>query len=301
MKLSALALICAIQATSGFSPAQIQTTRLPATSLNGYLDDLTGELNGPDGNPDPEAESQEATKMAEADKDRYGVGSWDDYVEFDEFDGGDGQMGVAGDGNKGLEGFDTTQLAKSKMMSAKNAWGTTSSGYADKLVEQGMDTSKAQQLENWANQQELRRSKDARKASIEQYDTAPSEDEDWRQLASFGVERNQDFSLDEAFGGVEIGDLEGTIEIAARMGGAPAVHEFGLKNQFMGFADFRAAFSPETGSEWTIEPTEGSLTQRENTNFLLRFRPQGPGLNEGYLVIETEDFKKTWKLVGSTS
>lgn len=35
--------------------------------------------------------------------------------------------------------------------------------------------------------------------------------------------------MDEAFGSVEVGDLEGTIEIAARMGGAPAIHEFGLK------------------------------------------------------------------------
>ena len=36
-----------------------------------------------------------------------------------------GQMGVAGDGNKQLEKMDITPtLAKSKMMSAKNAWGT---------------------------------------------------------------------------------------------------------------------------------------------------------------------------------
>lgn len=39
------------------------------------------------------------------------------------------QMGVAGDGNKGLDKFDMTQMAKSKTMSAKNAWGT-STGYA---------------------------------------------------------------------------------------------------------------------------------------------------------------------------
>jgi hypothetical protein len=67
----------------------------------------------------------------------------------------------------------------------------------------------------------------------------------------------------------------------------------------MGFADFRAAFVPGTGPEWTIDPSEGSLKQREETNFLLRFKGQNPGVAEGYLVIETEDFKKTWKLVGS--
>lgn len=39
----------------------------------------------------------------------------------------------------------------------------------------------------------------------------------------------QDFDLEEEFGAVQVGDLEGTIEINARMGGAPAIHEFGLK------------------------------------------------------------------------
>ena len=100
MKFSALAIICTIKASSAFvHPAQ--TSR--PTILNGYLDDLSAELYAPDDNPDPEATSHEATKMKEEDKDRYGVGSWDDYVEFDEFDGGDGQMGVAGDGNKSLK------------------------------------------------------------------------------------------------------------------------------------------------------------------------------------------------------
>lgn len=40
----------------------------------------------------------------------------------------------------------------------------------------------------------------------------------------------QDFDLSETFGQVEAsGNLEGTIEIHARMGGAPAIHEFGLR------------------------------------------------------------------------
>lgn len=73
-----------------------------------------------------------------------------------------------------------------------------------------------------------------------------------------------------------------------------------LRNPYMGFADFRAAFTPDTSSDWTIDPSEGSLMQREDTNFVVKFRPSTPGMSEGYLVIETEDFKKTWKLVGST-
>ena len=40
--------------------------------------------------------------------------------------------------------------------------------------------------------------------------------------------------------------------------------------------------------------------QKEDTDFTVKFRPQGPGMIEGYLVIETEDFKKTWKVMGST-
>jgi len=298
MKIAALALFYATQVSDAFLMPQGQSRSI---ALNGYLDDLTSDLYAPSNEPDPEAESHEATKMKETDKDRSGPGSWDDYVEFDSFDGGDGQMGVAGDGNKKLEAFDMSTMAKSKMMSAKNAWGT-SNGYAESLVEKGVDSARAQQLENWHNQQEVLKTKNAQKYDVEQYDQTDKEDENWRQLAAFGVERNEDFDLDEAFGSVEVSaDLEGVIEITARMGGAPAIHEFGLKNQFMGYADFRAAFTSETGSEWTVEPTEGSLTQREATNFIVRFRPQSPSVSEGYLVIETDDFKKTWKIVGSTA
>lgn len=68
----------------------------------------------------------------------------------------------------------------------------------------------------------------------------------------------------------------------------------------MGFADFRAAFTSETSAEWSIEPKEGSLMQREDTKFILKYKPNAPGTSEGYLVIETEDFKKTYKLSGAT-
>lgn len=68
----------------------------------------------------------------------------------------------------------------------------------------------------------------------------------------------------------------------------------------MGFADFRAAFTPETPPYWTVDPEEGSL-DKAGTDFIIRFRPQAPGVAEGYLVIETEDFKKTWKLIGGTA
>merc|ERR1719464_813325 len=147
----AISLTSIVAAHAAFVPSTVTQYRT-RTIIKGYLDDLNKELyDDRDPNPDPDKESFEATKMKDEDKDRYGPGKWDDFVEFDEFDGGDGQMGVAGDGNKGLEkiGSDATpQLAKSKMMSAKNAWGT-STGYGDQLREQGVETSRAQQLENW--------------------------------------------------------------------------------------------------------------------------------------------------------
>ena len=50
-----------------------------------------------------------------------------------------------GDGNKGLEKEwqGAAEMSKSKSMSAKNAWGK-STGYADELIEKGVDTARAQ-------------------------------------------------------------------------------------------------------------------------------------------------------------
>mmetsp|Transcript_53502 Transcript_53502/g.79976 ORF Transcript_53502/g.79976 Transcript_53502/m.79976 type:complete len:90 (+) Transcript_53502:1094-1363(+) len=73
-------------------------------------------------------------------------------------------------------------------------------------------------------------------------------------------------------------------------------------NEYMGFADFRAAFTPETPADWSVTPTEGSLS-KEPVNFIVKFRPSGPvapGAIQGHLIIETEDFKKTYQLTGST-
>ena len=69
----------------------------------------------------------------------------------------------------------------------------------------------------------------------------------------------------------------------------------------MGFADFRAAFTPETPNCFTVDPTEGSLRQKDDTTFLVKFKAQNPGTAEGYLVIQTEDFKKSWKVLGITN
>lgn len=107
--------------------------------------------------------------------------------------------------------------------------------------------------------------------------------------------------MDEVFGPVVAGDtIEGTIDLHSRIN-VVAVHDLKARNEYMGFADFRAAFTPETPMDWTITPNEGSLSNREDTDFVIKFKPQNPGVVEGYLVIETEDFKKTWKVIGNTA
>lgn len=106
--------------------------------------------------------------------------------------------------------------------------------------------------------------------------------------------------MEKEFGPVVPGDqLEGVIELSSRLN-YPSIFEMALKNEFMGFADFRAAFSNETPADWSVEPASGSLS-KEPVNFVVKFRPQNPGTFEGYLVIETEDLKKTWKVIGSTA
>jgi hypothetical protein len=224
MKLSSVALIGALSSASAFAP---QSRLSRPTVLNGYLDDLTPELYAEDPDEVEEDDSRDATKMKKADVANFGVGAWDTYVEFNEFDGGDGQMGVAGDGSTSLETFDTTEVVKSKSMSAKNAWGTNS-GYGDSLRDQGMDTARAQQLENWANQQEVLNQRKAQRSMTDDFDAVDA-DENWRELAKFGVERNTATNLDEEFGAVAAGDIEGTIEVTAGMTGAAAVHEFGIR------------------------------------------------------------------------
>jgi len=291
--------------TPSFRQQQQQQQQHSTTKVyDGYLDDISKYTAPPPEEEEEEIdESVEATNLAKEKKDRFGVGDWKDFKEFNEFDGGDGQMGVAGDGNKGLEKIgQSPSFATSKFMSAKNAWGS-STGYAEELRSQGVETARAQQLENWHNQREVVKKKNQMNDQAAAYESQYSDEENWRSLAKFGIDRNQEFDMNAAFGDTaSIGDtITGTIELHTRMN-TLVYHEFSLKNDFMGFADFRAAFTPETNTQdWIVEPTEGSLS-KEPVNFIVKFRPSGqPGLSEGYLVIETEDMKKTYKLIGNTA
>lgn len=320
MKFSTITTLSCLSTAAAFVPnthTHTHTLRQQhsSTAIRGYLDDLSKDLYKEDATPDVVADARENNVMAKDQVDRFGPGNLADFVEFNEFDGGDGQMGVAGDGTSGLDKseFETGEIAnkaptwdRSRERSAKNAWGT-STGYAQELVKKGVDVARAQQLENWNAQQTIKKEKDHQKFMTEAFDSVEQNaEEDWRSLAKFGIERNTDTDLNEEFGAVSIegAEMQPTpIELSARPGtmtGGIGVHELSLKNPYMGFSDFRASFTADTQAGWSVDPQEGALS-KEPTMFQIKFRPEGPGVFEGYLVLETEDFKKAWKVVGSTN
>ena len=61
-----------------------------------------------------------------------------------------------------------------------------------------------------------------------------------------------------------------------------------LKNPYMGYAKFRAAFVGDASKEWSVTPSDGFLRQNEATHFVVRYAPHNSGANHAYLVIETE-------------
>lgn len=138
-------------------------------------------------------------------------------------------MGVAGDGQKGLEKDWKGQasMAKSKVMSAKVAWGK-STGYADSLMDGGMEATRAQQIENWKNQREVQEQRNQHKYMTDEFDQAKPGDEDWRSLSSFSGQQVQDVDLDAELGAVIPGPISGTIELQARINQA-SVFEFSIK------------------------------------------------------------------------
>ena len=99
---------------------------------------------------------------------------------------------------------------------------------------------------------------------------------------------------------VEAGDqVDGIITLKAPINGV-AAYDLSVKNTYMGFAKFRAAFVGDDSNEWSVTPNDGFLKQNEATHFIVRYNPHRPGASNAYLVIETEDFKQTYKVVGST-
>lgn len=116
--------------------------------------------HGPDVDPSSIIE-RDSTKM-EKDKIRhYGPGDFDQYVDHDTsdlFDGGDSEMGLAGDGNLGLRriGRDVSPHMARTLKAKVDPVAVAHGSYADELLsDQGMDAARAQQLENWATQNEI--------------------------------------------------------------------------------------------------------------------------------------------------
>jgi len=241
----------------------------------GYLDDLSKDLTAPDSNPIPEEESREANVMSKDNIDRAGPGSWDSYVEFSEFDGGDGQMGVAGDGSTGLDKFDMSQMAKSKSMSAKNAWGTNT-GYADKLVAEGVDTSRAQQLENWHNQQEVLARRKEQRSMTEDFESTSTEEENWRNLASFGVERNQVNIVNVLMGECECSYYHTTVFCIF-------IRQIRVYHYLYLFEFYRTEYFEFLFQEFDLDETFGAVAVNENIEGTIELLGQ---MNAGYAVHE---------------
>merc|ERR1739842_49672 len=100
--------------------------------------------------------------------------------------------------------------------------------------------------------------------------------------------------------GIQPGDsVDGIVTLRAPVNGV-AAHEIMLKNPYMGYAKFRTGFVGDSTNEWSVTPSDGYLKQHEATHFVLRHTPHSPGVSSAYFVIETEDFKQTWKVVGSS-
>merc|ERR1712087_250818 len=93
--------------------------------------------------------------------------------------------------------------------------------------------------------------------------------------------------------------MEGIITLKCPIYGI-AAHDIMVKNPYMGYAKFRAAFVGDDSGQWSVTPSDGFLKQSEATRFTVRYSPNSSGVSNTHFVVETEDFKLTWKVVGST-
>ena len=236
----------------------------------------------------------DATKMDKDQIQHYGPSSLDDYVDTpdtpDMFDGGDSEMGLFGDGQTGLTPFATPHMTTT--LGAKSDEGTLpdTMSYSDELLlnNPNMDTVRAQQLNNWANQREISMTNSHSYINdVEEYNT--SQEDQYDLESSFDHE-------------VQAGNVieRETIVLQAPVNSGTATHELHVKNVYMGFAPFRTGFVGEDANEWSVTPNDGVLKSSADTQFIIRYTPHNNGVSRAHFVIETEDFVKTWKVVGST-
>mmetsp|Transcript_6723 Transcript_6723/g.10093 ORF Transcript_6723/g.10093 Transcript_6723/m.10093 type:complete len:317 (-) Transcript_6723:98-1048(-) len=273
-----------------YSSHHVSSTELKYRSLH----------HGPDVEPlsDMERQGADFTKMDKSQIRQYGPGDFAQYEDHhpSDFDGGDSEMGLSGDGNVGLQKFGrdiSPHMAGTLTAKIDQAPVADSMSYTDGLLQSnpGMDAVRAQQLENWATQKEIATANRYMNEVAQTYQDGLSTDNEYH----YNFEDPASFSFP-----VEVGEeVEGIITLRSAIYGV-AVQEIMLKNPYMGHAVFRAAFVGDQHNEWSVTPNDGFLKQNEATHFVVRFNPYSPGLSHCHLVIETEDFKKTWKVVGST-
>lgn len=275
----------------------------PSTTQLGYR----SLHHGPDVEPLTEMEKQgvDFTKMPKDELDRFGPGSFDQYPDStsNDFDGGDSETGLVGDGQYGLRqiGCDVSpHLAKTMAARYSPAYEEvetsqmTTMSYAEELVHSNpsVDEIRAVQLQNWATQQEI--------ASANRYMNEKTQvnyeatDDDFIDYSETSLDQ---LPINEI--GAEDETVDCLITLVAPLNGV-ASHEITVTNPYMGFAKFRSYFIGDAAAEWTATPSDGYLKQNEATKFVISYRPQNPGVVYGHFVIETEDFRNIWKVVGST-
>ena len=260
----------------------------------------------------------------------YGPKDYDGFIDVEGFDGGDGQVGVVGDGKNAMEEYDMGQAVekrgranqlggKESKLNAKNAWGT-SSGYAEELKRKGMVEyneygedmlqARRQQLENWRNQQELRLQKDGQMAELANLQGKKYQAiNHGSYIAQFekNREREGDVIVTDGHdsyaveGDMVPGDVMDVLPVKARLnarGGTTIV----IRNEFSTYDDFVAGFAPGASAAISVEPSSGTLNRRSGDpqEFVVKFQPTDfADSYDATLVIETENHKWTYEIVGS--
>jgi len=225
----------------------------------------------------------------------------------------------------------------SRVASAGKNYFGRSTGYADKLIEEiseedlknhRMDRVRAQQKENWFNQRAIHAQNKAqgqgvvfgeRKAGGHYIAREALSSETWQQGAHENEISQHDLAnhleklrtvpaqrLDgEEWGALVISaddPIEQTFEISSAIR-QTAITEIDVQNMYNTFAPFRVLFTTDSSPDFTVTPTCGTMNRRSGDpiHLVVRFTPKNYGeASTACLVLETEDFKKIWKFIGST-
>lgn len=213
----------------------------------------------------------------------------------------------------------------------KNAFGMMT-GYADKLKEEGMVelneygedmlAARRQQLENWANQRALKAEQnqglqeladltgveyDPRFGSKTYFDVLSKDKNAMSDDNKFTItkgEARKEAATELAV--LEKGDITATIEMTSAFP-KPSFFELKHENDVMGYEDFVVGFSDDSdngGADFQISPISGTLNGRRGdpTPIMITFKPDSPGgVRNAYMIIETEESKWTYHLLGNVA